>query len=110
MGASLDGRGTYRNDHINLVADRLGCELAQPVLAASRESVLDDEVPSLNVAELTKSLPEYPLLLLRSRGGIELDDPGDFRRLLRVGEAYGGEDDQPKSDSGATQLPPPGRR
>jgi hypothetical protein len=54
-----DGGRAHRQDHIRLEPDRFGCIFTKSRLAAGRESILDENALSLDVAEVAESLPEH---------------------------------------------------
>jgi hypothetical protein len=63
-----DGRGcvlgshspytTHHTDHVHLETDQFGGKFRQAVEPPLRPSVLDDDVPALNIAEVAKPLLE----------------------------------------------------
>jgi hypothetical protein len=72
-------------------------------VAADGESIFDVYVLALNVAEVPKCLPEYPLLLLRD-AGVQLHDSKHFRRRLRLRKGKLGDKDS--GESAEKRYPP----
>jgi hypothetical protein len=55
---STDSLRTRCNNHINFQRDKLGRETGQPIRAIAG-SILYDDVPSFDVAQIAKSLPHF---------------------------------------------------
>src|SRR5712691_6236143 len=93
-------------DHGDLEADQLGYEIRELADASLRHSVLDDDVLSLDVAELAQPLAECPGAEV-IRSGCQITDARDSDRLLRARR------ERPRRRGGAEErdeLAPPHRR
>ena len=87
------------DDHIDLETNQVRKERRKLIIVAIRPAVLDDKIPSLLIAEITKAgakgLRTFGQTV--SSGRSQEPDPKDLRRwLLRA--------------RGATATPPPHRR
>jgi hypothetical protein len=87
--ASLAARRlrNHRNNDVNLELDQLCRKISEPVEFPFRESVLDDDVLSLDIAKLAQPLPES-LVAGQEPSGCrarrQVTYPGDLARLLRA--------------------------
>jgi hypothetical protein len=95
-----DGGRAHRQDHIRLEPDRFGCIFTKSRLAAGRESILDENALSLDVAEVAESLPEHFLWrpLASGRNWVQLDDPKDLRCRLCLDHARRSEETDSQCD------------
>jgi len=82
------GRRIRREDEVNLETNQLRCEIWEPLDPRVRASVLDGDVSTLRIAELTQPLPEGVELHSRlggfQRTGYHQTNPWDFRRWLGI--------------------------
>src|SRR6516164_6539858 len=82
------GRRIRREDQVNLETNQLRCEIWEPLDPRVRASVLDGDVSTLRIAELTQPLPEGVELYSRlggfQRTGYHQTNPWDFRRWLGI--------------------------
>jgi hypothetical protein len=49
----------HRNNDVNIEPDQLGGKLIEPIKLPVRKSVLDDEVPPLDIAKLAERTLEF---------------------------------------------------
>jgi len=70
-----------RDDQVDVQRDELGCAHGEPLGLALGIAVVDHDVPTFNVAEVTEPLPEG--LAPRSILGEAQDEIADPPRLLR---------------------------
>src|SRR5712691_2578479 len=79
-------RGSHY-DHVGLDLHQFSCELREPLIFSVREAVLDDEMRSLEIAELTHALqkadPSARCNRIRAGQAGENADAPDLARLLR---------------------------
>jgi len=83
-----------RHDAVRLDPHEVSREGRQPLVFPLGPPPLDDEVPSLDVAEVTKALPERVERVTerRGRGGAQDAQPGHRPGLLRLGGKRRGEE------------------
>src|SRR5712691_3512309 len=79
-------RGSHY-DHVGLDLHQFSCELREPLIFSVREAVLDDEMHTLDIAELTHALqeaaPSARFNRIRAGQAGENADAPDLARLLR---------------------------
>src|SRR3954453_14755933 len=76
---------TRRNDDIDLEPDQFLREFARPFRFSLRPPVLDGDVPTLHVAQVTKPLPKsFDGIRKHGRTIPQKTYPVDLRRLLRA--------------------------
>ena len=56
------------DEEIDSCSNKLSYQLREPIVPFFRPAKLDNNVPALNVAELTKAGPEYVYRFCRARG------------------------------------------
>src|SRR6266849_2748847 len=75
------------DDHVGLDLHQFSCELREPLIFSVREAVLDDEMRSLDITELThalqKAAPSARFNRIRAGQAGENADAPDLARLLR---------------------------
>jgi hypothetical protein len=92
-GRLLGGEGhrdADRHDDVDVETHQLGRELGPALELPVGPSVLDRQIPSLDVAEVPHPLPESLVQVAGPGAGREVPDPRGFpRRRLRRGEWRG---------------------
>jgi hypothetical protein len=94
------GRGALRHDQVGLQAEAFAGQDGKLVNLAIRGQIVNDEALALHVAEVVQAA-QSRVIAAQSRNdggfrngiGCQKAQPGDFRRLLCLGERHGKEGD-----------------